>query len=625
MSEISEEGRRKRKRGSESVESASPHMQPNEGPFLSRTELPQPFPPQRPQQRGNLLVPPAESSERSLQLQEGLCLGPEERVEESFQRQEGSHLLSSESIEQAPQQEKSLELIRTDLSKQNLQRQEGSQLPPAEPSDQSPRQQQSLHLPPTDSPRQSPQQQQSLHLLSTDSPEQISQRQQSPHLLPWKSSAHILQQQHSSHLLPEESSEQSKPLELPQLATDLPIQSLLLPPAELSPPPLRERSESVEELQTFGHPLTEENLRVHDPTMASTPSEAPTTPTSKQAKHSVPTDNAQAIRIILLTYGIRLEADTNNPRLNDLRKFSGDQLLVERHSAMKDDELANIRYKISLYKDADEITFFSNLWILLITERRSVEISKNTWQEIPFGKAGVVGMWDTLFHRNAFAGLQDFSSEHQAILAALPKLKTPKPDIAYGFDPGNFYEQELTVINANADWFRVSPSLVSTFFIVECKGATKNVRLAEFQAARGASALVRANRRLNRYAGFSEQNNTGAEDRTCVFSLCLDPRIAIISVHWAETTPEGEVRYHSHMLKEYTYSRNNDPKDVRRDVNNILEWGVTTRRPQVNQLIDKLKSMPPLKTLQVIDDETKAKQKDSKKRKTDDGASSSRS
>ena len=385
-------------------------------------------------------------------------------------------------------------------------------------------------------------------------------------------------------------------------------QSSLLPPFELSPSPHESFSDQTPVTPT-ALPLTRENLRAHDPTMApSTPSAAAK---SGKASNSMP-DNPLEMENLLRANGIVLQESTTNPRLNQLREMAQEKLLGQRHSAMKDDELEVIRQKIEIHRLDNEVTFFNVFWSKLVKDTRSMKDDNGTWSEKTFDSEGILGIGDSNFHANALSELKNVTAGDRVLLERFPKLKTPKPDLAYGFERKSFSDEEEAVIRAYVDHFQICPYRVATFFIVECKGAQGNIQVAQLQASRGAAALVRANRRLNEHAGLVEPTIEGEVqyDRNCAISLSLDQRSASMSVHWVETTPARGDIYHAHLLKEYFYSRDAEIKDLRRDINNVLDWGALTRRKQVEELIQALRGKQVLLSLK-----EEAASESSKKRK----------
>lgn len=399
---------------------------------------------------------------------------------------------------------------------------------------------------------------------------------------------------------------------LQQESSALQQQSPLLPAAEFKIRSPRQESPLVEREDIGGVALTEDNLWHHEATMG------PSTPTAgKVTANSIP-DNSHQIKRLLRTYGIVVQAPITNPRLDALKAMANKVFFAHRHSAMKKNEFDEIRRLISKHEDDTEAAFFYYVWHAIMKETRTVFNEKTqTYEEKTFDADGISGTLDADFHTNALVELQDFTDEDRALLAAFSKLMAPKPDLAYGFDNDSFSPGEDRIIQAFSDYFMVCPRRVGTFLVIECKGSHKTIRLAQLQAARSTTALVRANRQLNEHAGYKEADHTGERDRTCVVSLCLDPRGAIMSIHWAEETPELGMQYHSHLLKEYKFSIDDDIRDLRRDVNNVLDWGEMTRRKHVNELVQALKGKPPLKSLKSV---AQAASSSSKKRKGSSGA-----
>ena len=369
-------------------------------------------------------------------------------------------------------------------------------------------------------------------------------------------------------------------------------QSSLLPPFKLSSSSHESLSDQTP-VTSAALPLTRENLLAQDSTMALSTLSAAT----KFGKVSnLMPNNAFETEQLLRFYGIVIQAATNNPHLNVLYRMAEDKLLSKRESPVKEDEVQAIRHTIQKNKLKNETTFFNWFWTTLVSGTRSVTVEGITIEKT-FDADGTSGVWDTNFHTHALSNIKPVPHQYEEMLSKCEKLSIPQPDLAYGFDIESFTMEEQEAILPYADYVRVCPYLVGTFFIVECKGAWRSIELVELQASRDAAALVRANRRLNQHADVPETTEEEPYDRNCVVSLCVATNCARMSIHWVETTNSGTDLYHCHMLKEYLYSDNQHIKDLRRDINNILDWGMLQRRTRITNLINALKGKEPLPSL----------------------------
>lgn len=366
-----------------------------------------------------------------------------------------------------------------------------------------------------------------------------------------------------------------------------PLENQLLPAAEL------EASEQGQSL-----PLTKENLKLHTATASiSSESEedAESDSMSKSSTNSMPY-NINEVETFLRNHGLFHEANTTSSRFPALKAMAQKQFLHERSSPMKPEEIEHVKHEIGVSKTKNENTFLTYFWTALIKVTRTRTINGKT-RSVYFSEDGVIGIWDHQFHANALFDVSTLDAKAKKLLKDFPRLATPKPDIAFGFDKDSFTYEEGLIIDKFADYSRVCPLSVAVFFIVEAKVASSSIGFAVHQASRGGAALVRANKRLNDHAGFTSNKNPPNEDRNIVMSLALDNRSAILCIHWVETTAEDGDLYHSHIIKEYLFSHDEDIVALRRDVDNVLDWGALTRRNQVKQLIAVLKTKDRLPSL----------------------------
>lgn len=95
------------------------------------------------------------------------------------------------------------------------------------------------------------------------------------------------------------------------------------------------------------------------------------------------------------------------------------------------------------------------------------------------------------------------------------------------------------------------------------------------------------------YAATVKSNNAASpiDPTQFAFTLALTPSGAQIYVHWAEEGHSGSaLKYHMHLVEPYTLKRQKDVQDLRRAIDNILDWGVLTRKTAVKQLLARVRT-----------------------------------
>ena len=148
----------------------------------------------------------------------------------------------------------------------------------------------------------------------------------------------------------------------------------------------------------------------------------------------------------------------------------------------------------------------------------------------------------------------------------------------------------------------VESNLLYPFFIIEGKGNEGSLADAENQAARGGATLVYARRILNHKAGLP--HSPGPDKQSFAFSMTLDAYTARVWVHWCEVLPRGadvdnEDRtfltnkyyetYHMDALASYAFFNPEDVQDLKRTLNNILDWGCLQRKREIDDVLETLR------------------------------------
>jgi hypothetical protein len=283
----------------------------------------------------------------------------------------------------------------------------------------------------------------------------------------------------------------------------------------------------------------------------------------------------------------------NNPEAHDAARRIVDG---ERHSAMELDSQVNFVAIHDKFSFRNEATFAERMWKSLVQDRREKEVCKgNDWEDCWRPEFWDKDHLDFNLQRNFEHGCVPLfqSSRHgaAAALSDLPKLKDPRPDIAYGLSSDAFTEEETVINDAHQTITGVSPGIFFTFFIVEFKGQGGTIDEAMTQACGAGAAMVSAFRQLNSNARV--ECSSRADVNSFAFSLALVPHTAKLSIHWAEVKNEedeglenerGEtVTYHMNLLQTYSLTNELNVRDLRHDINNVLDWGVLTKKAEIKE------------------------------------------
>ena len=201
----------------------------------------------------------------------------------------------------------------------------------------------------------------------------------------------------------------------------------------------------------------------------------------------------------------------------------------------------------------------------------------------------------------------------------------PKLDLTFGFeDPTNPPRTAPPLSSADIALIKMAESLRHPFFVVENKSAQDPIEDAENQAIRSDAALVEARRQLeNSVRPVGEMDEEGIDMNFFAVSCCWVPQHANVFVHWHELRKDKSLNnpfddptneragddgaifqphtyssiWHMNLIQRYTFSREEDMKEFRRDIDNILDWGVSLERKEALRVLE-LKLAAKLKAMQ---------------------------
>lgn len=201
------------------------------------------------------------------------------------------------------------------------------------------------------------------------------------------------------------------------------------------------------------------------------------------------------------------------------------------------------------------------------------------------------------------------------LVAEAPRVENPKPDMAFGiyktaFSP--FYQEILNDHRCNL----AGPKLYDIFLSFDAKCMNAPIDEAENQCTRSGCAMVQTRRHLNQAANpprktavkssslastsayilksSSTQVYPRADTESFAFTLAIGSQGANMFVDWAlelDVNDKDNIQWHMHKLRVYSYFNLDDLAQLHHDINNILDWGLTTRKAEVENLCEKIHSL----------------------------------
>ena len=313
---------------------------------------------------------------------------------------------------------------------------------------------------------------------------------------------------------------------------------------------------------------------------------------SKQARDAASTatsENIAAMLDILERHHYYLANEDVEAQNQGFISNAAELVSEDRNSPMQPDQKRWVKESYALAHRRNEATFLANFWSDLITKTRTVQ----EWENLPRTSRewladGVFANYDQEFLKDSVDEIKSSGNNEQLLLDAMPKVKTPKPDLLYGLLPeGSWSKEETAAIHRFARHSMPSYKLLAPWFLVEGKSYSGSMEEGEVQAMRGGAALNASFRRLDKEAGTVFKGD-GPDERSMVYSLVFGPLYARINIHWAHLKGGEVVAYYTHRLKWYIMANQDAWEEVRKAVHNILDWGAKERRAMVKKILEAI-------------------------------------
>ena len=380
--------------------------------------------------------------------------------------------------------------------------------------------------------------------------------------------------------------------------------------------------------------LTKDNLRKFNQiTMPATAT--PDKKRTRSTKDSGTTTDGGSVR------GVRNLLSRNNILIKDLKAEERGQFLIQkardivkgaRQSAMRSERAQELRYLANKHATDNELTFLVEVWRRLLNDTRQARpelLAENIgeaikWLETAWTHDNLKCNWGADFATKSIppVTVPDDDPELKELANDIPTVSNPRPDLAYGLEKDAFTQREQMLNEEHGT--RLSPNMDHPFFVVEAKSCSGPIEEAENQCARAGSAMVSLTRRFNDLAekagsddheGQTSDQDTGSsnhptppassnnpnpsattnssppsfpDDTSFSFSLALVPTKAHLFVNWAEVTPNAKeptqpphTVWQMNTIDSYDLEKPDAWPELRRDLDNVLDWGTLTRKRQL--------------------------------------------
>ncbi|MCJ1486108.1 hypothetical protein MMC06_006284 [Schaereria dolodes] len=179
----------------------------------------------------------------------------------------------------------------------------------------------------------------------------------------------------------------------------------------------------------------------------------------------------------------------------------------------------------------------------------------------------------------------------QALMAKVKFPSTPKPDFAFGADDEAFNEAETRINLIYDSLAGVSMGIQHPFMVVEVKSMATGGKHyeAQTQAARSGAALVHARMQLNEQAPDYDSSVPPCPTKSCAFSCTMDTQSAWVWAHWCDIDPkDGRKSFHMGVMSQHFLNMRQSVKELRRKLDNIIDWGMGRRLIETKSLLHKL-------------------------------------
>ncbi|KAI4265210.1 MAG: hypothetical protein L6R38_009585 [Xanthoria sp. 2 TBL-2021] len=330
----------------------------------------------------------------------------------------------------------------------------------------------------------------------------------------------------------------------------------------------------------------------------------------------------------------------NRMYVNDPEARKRGQILVKkameviderRISTMTGKEADKIRETLEFFSTKNEKTLLINLWGVLLKETRfskkklpsgeeailspEEEVEAGLWIEKAWRADDKLWTkWDATFLAETLPEIATTgNSALDELLAKVPRVGKPVPDICIGFDTSAFSTEVMAVLQEFG--CTVTTEQWISLFALVAKGADESIDVASNQCSRSGAAMVKNIRdffkatnawlsippptknsasRPDQSAQLTQAEQSSQSQQAVpavlyprpdmqsfAFSAALSPQQVILYVHWAEEIDEDTEIWHQTRLRDYSLYKTEDLEQLRCNLDNIFDWGISTRKRKV--------------------------------------------
>jgi len=394
-----------------------------------------------------------------------------------------------------------------------------------------------------------------------------------------------------------------------------------------------EKRQKVENAESCTRqPLTRENLALLEEKMSpkSTSNEGKTGDVNTGTTRTSTIDPAKQERVLHyngleLNPGPALETELAKEVMNAAKNLLNDP----RDTVMKRKDVEEFSEERLDQQYSNESTFVDAIWHILIRKTRHVKEQPPTnqlktdqeWMVRKFKTDGLRHKVNQKFESKTVP-VTDAHGEKQLtkFLRKLPNIKTPMPDLAYGLRLDAFSDREERITFELRKISMISPDMVYPFLIFEFKSGKGLLDEAKMQACRGGAAMVYSMRQLREKAGLPNDNDKEDVGRMA-FSVAMTTDRANIYVHWAHSSSDNKVTYYMAKVVGFDLEDDDVIPTLRSCINNILDWGVLTRKNYIKSILAKIDSSPEARSIAEDKDKEDEENKESEEEEEAEPAS----
>ena len=199
----------------------------------------------------------------------------------------------------------------------------------------------------------------------------------------------------------------------------------------------------------------------------------------------------------------------------------------------------------------------------------------------------------TAWREDNLVRIRNQSFDLNSIPSLDPGNNTPKPDYCFELLKSAFTRDEQELNTRLRQYTLLSKPLYHCFFAVEFKTMDGEWTQCQTQCCCVGAVMVHATEQLLKVA-FPPNEHPLKDDslrkEPCMaFTLAVNPAFSELNLHWAEPSRKSTI-YHMHKVRHYVMERGGELKNLRHDVNCILDWGCVDRKTSIQETLAKIKA-----------------------------------